>query len=53
MSKVIFTGYFNISFLFASIKIPIIVMYGQIAGVENRIKKYLVPKVIWAILIFL
>ena len=29
MTKVIFTGYFNISFLFASVKIPIIVMYGQ------------------------
>ena len=37
MTKVIFTGYFNISFLFASVNIPIIVMYGHTDGVENRI----------------
>ena len=47
MTNVIFTGYFNISFLFASVKIPIIVMYGQTDGVENHMKTY------WAILIFL
>ena len=37
MTNVIFTGYFNILFLFVSIKIPIIVMYGQTDGVENHI----------------
>ena len=41
MSKVIFTGYFNISFLFAFVKIPINVMYGQTDGVESRIKPYI------------
>ena len=40
MTKVIFTGYFNISFLFAFVKVPIIVMYGQTDGVENHIKTY-------------
>ena len=39
MTKVIFTGYFNISFLFASVKVLIIIMYGQTDGVENRISK--------------
>ena len=41
MTNVIFTGYFNILFLFVSIKIPIIVMYGQTDGVGNRIVLFL------------
>ena len=45
MTKVIFTGNFNISFQFTSVKIPIIVMYGLTDAVGNRI--------IWAIFVFL
>ena len=41
MTNVIFTGYFNISFLFAFVKVPIIVMYGQTEGVEKRIITYI------------
>ena len=40
MTNVIFTGYFNISFLFASVKVLIIIMYGQTDGVENRIRLF-------------
>ena len=40
MTNVIFTGYFNISFLFPSVKVLIIIMYGQTDGVENRINTY-------------
>ena len=36
MTKVLFTGYFNISILFASVKIPIIALCGQTDGKENR-----------------
>ena len=36
MTNVIFTGYFNISFLFAFVKFPIIVMHGETDGVKKR-----------------
>ena len=36
MTKVLFTGYFNISILFASVKIPIIALCGQTDGKEKN-----------------
>ena len=42
MTNVLFTGYFNISILFASVKIPIIALCGQTDGKTAPSKGYLV-----------